>query len=64
MKADRLVCREFHRNDWLVSVLLLDEAFRALMKRVLATMRRIVQRPFQRVDAKFPESPSSQSGDD
>jgi len=64
MKADRLVCREFPRTDWLVSVLLLDEAFRALMKRVLAAMRRIVQRPFQRLDAKCPESPSSQSGND
>ncbi len=64
MKADRLVCREFHRNDWLVSVLLLDEAFRALVKRALAAVRRMVQRPFQRVDAKCPESPSSQSGNE
>ena len=64
MQADRLVCREFHRNDWLVSVLLLDEAFRALMKRVLAAMVRVILRPSQKLDAKYSESPSSQSGDD
>ncbi len=59
LNADRFVSREFHRGDWLVSVLLMDEAFRALVKRVLAFMSRRVQRPFHRAAAKH-RSPSSQ----
>jgi hypothetical protein len=55
MRADRFVSREFTRGDWLVSVLLVEEAFRELLKRMFSSIARVVRRPFQRLGTKYPQ---------
>lgn len=55
MGADRFVSREFTRRDCLVSVLLIEESVRELLKRTFFFLALAIRRPFQRLSAKYPQ---------
>lgn len=64
MRADRFVSREFTRRDCLVSVLLVEESVRELLKRTFLSIALIIRRSFHRASTHVLKGPSSQIGEE